>query len=346
MKIAVFLPKGVYGGGERVLITLMREFSKRKIDVVGYTRCKTINKSIVPCKMIVLDNAKSKLKQVLDLSSSLKQENVGKVIVFGLDTIFFIATRLAKVDYLYSLRVDPLQVDFKKLTYKYVLNKCERIVFQTKHVQSYFPKSIQEKSCVIPNPILDDDLPEVSDCRKKKIILVGRLSEEKNIEMAIRAFSQTKHDGYSFHIYGTGPLLKKLQELVKQLSLEKEVVFEGQVVHVVDYIKDAEIFLLTSNFEGMPNALIEGLAMGLACISTDFPSGAAHELIDDGQSGFVVPMNDVNALAKRMQILISDDALRHRMQKNSVEIRQRLALDKIISQWVKFYNIDDNYIRQ
>ena len=96
----------------------------------------------------------------------------------------------------------------------------------------------------------------------------------------------------------------------------------------------------------MPNALIEGLAMGLACISTDFPSGAAPELIEDGQSGFVVPMNDVNALAKRMQILISDDALRHRMQKKSVEIRQRLALDKIISQWVNFYSIDDNYIRQ
>ena len=109
MKVAIFLPKGVYGGGERVLITLMREFSKRKIDVVGYTRCKTIDKSIVPCKMIVLDNAKSKIRQVLDLSHSFKQENVGKVIVFWLDTIFFLATRLAKVDYLHSLRVDPLQ---------------------------------------------------------------------------------------------------------------------------------------------------------------------------------------------------------------------------------------------
>lgn len=336
MKIAVFLPKGVYGGGERVLITLMREFSKRKIDVVGYTRCKTIDKSIVPCKMIVLDNAKSKLKQVLDLSSSLKQENVGKVIVFGLDTIFFIATRLAKVDYLYSLRVDPLQVDFKKLTYKYVLNKCERIVFQTKHVQSYFPKSIQEKSYVIPNPILDDDLPEVSDCRKKKIVLVGRLSEEKNIEMAIRAFSQTKHDGYSFHIYGSGPLLQKLQDLVSQLHLEEEIFFEGQVVHVVDYIRDSEILLLTSNFEGMPNALIEGLAMGLACISTNFPSGAAPELIDDGKSGFVVPMNDVKALTEKLQILIDNDELRHKFQSKSVEIRQKLDLDVIIGKWIEY----------
>lgn len=345
MKIAVFLPKGVYGGGERVLITLMREFSKRKIDVVGYTRCKTIDKSIVPCKMIVLDNAKSKLKQVLDLSSSLKQENVGKVIVFGLDTIFFIATRLAKVDYLYSLRVDPLQVDFKKLTYKYVLNRCERIVFQTKHVQSYFPKSIQEKSCVIPNPILDDDLPEVSDCRKKKIVLVGRLSEEKNIEMAIRAFSQTRHAGYTFHIYGSGPLLQKLQDLVSQLHLEEEIFFEGQVVHVVDYIRDSEILLLTSNFEGMPNALIEGLAMGLACISTNFPSGAAPELIDDGKSGFVVPMNDVKALTEKLQILIDNDELRHKFQSKSVEIRQKLDLDVIIGKWIDFYNINNKYRR-
>lgn len=345
MKIAVFLPKGVYGGGERVLITLMREFSKRKIDVVGYTRCKTIDKSIVPCKMIVLDNTKSKLKQVLDLSSSLKQENVGKVIVFGLDTIFFIATRLAKVDYLYSLRVDPLQVDFKKLTYKYVLNRCERIVFQTKHVQSYFPKSIQEKSCVIPNPILDDDLPEVSDCRKKKIVLVGRLSEEKNIEMAIRAFSQTRHAGYTFHIYGSGPLLQKLQDLVSQLHLEEEIFFEGQVVHVVDYIRDSEILLLTSNFEGMPNALIEGLAMGLACISTNFPSGAAPELIDDGKSGFVVPMNDVKALTEKLQILIDNDELRHKFQSKSVEIRQKLDLDVIIGKWIDFYNINNKYRR-
>lgn len=343
MKIAVFLPKGVYGGGERVLITLMREFSKRKIDVVGYTRCKTIDKSIVPCKMIVLDNSKSKIRQVLDLSHSFKQENVGKVIVFWLDTIFFLATRLAKVDYLHSLRVDPLQVDFKKISYKYIMNNCENIVFQTKHVQSYFPKSIQEKSCVIPNPILDDDLPEVSDCRKKKIVLVGRLSEEKNIEMAIRAFSQTKHDGYSFHIYGSGPLLQKLQDLVSQLHLEEEIFFEGQVVHVVDYIRDSEILLLTSNFEGMPNALIEGLAMGLACISTNFPSGAAPELIDDGKSGFVVPMNDVKALTEKLQILIDNDELRHKFQFKSVEIRQKLDLDAVIDNWINFCNIGNLY---
>lgn len=346
MKVAIFLPKGIYGGGERVLITLMREFSKRKIDVVGYTRCKTIDKSIVPCKLIVLDNAKSKLRQVLDLSRSLKRENVGKVIVFGLDTIFFIATRLAKVDYLYSLRVDPLQVDFKKLTYKYILNGCEYIVFQTRHVQNYFPKSIQEKSCVIPNPILDDDLPDVTNTRKKKISLVGRLSEEKNIEMAIRAFAKTQHEGYTFHIYGTGPLLQKLQNLVSQLHLESEVFFEGQVVHVVDYIRDSEIFLLTSNFEGMPNALIEGLAMGLACISTNFPSGAAPELIEDGLSGYVVPMNDVNALAEKMQTLIDNEDLRHSMQSKAVSIRNKLALDKIISQWINFYSIDENYVRQ
>lgn len=345
MKIAVFLPRGVFGGGERVLITLMREFSKRKIDVVGYTRCKTIDKSIVPCKMIVLDNSKSKIRQVLDLSHSFKQENVGKVIVFWLDTIFFLATRLAKVDYLHSLRVDPLQVDFKKFSYKYIMNNCENIVFQTKHVQSYFPKSIQEKSCVIPNPILDDDLPEVSDCRKKKIVLVGRLSEEKNIEMAIRAFSQTKHDGYSFHIYGTGPLLQKLQDLVSQLHLEEEIFFEGQVVHVVDYIRDSEILLLTSNFEGMPNALIEGLAMGLACISTNFPSGAAPELIDDGKSGFVVPMNDVKTLTEKLQILIDNDELRHKFQSKSVEIRQKLDLDAVIDNWINFCNIGNLYRR-
>lgn len=336
MKVAIYINKGVYGGGQRVLITLAREFYNRGLNPVVYTRQKGFDTSVVPCKVVPIDTSKGKLGQILQFRKSFIQEKIDRIIVFGCDTICFIASQLSGVKYIYSLRIDPLQVDFNKFTYKYIINHCYKIVFQTRKVQNYFSDNVKKRSIVIPNPILDDNLPEIQKEREKHIVLVARLSEEKNIPMAIHAFSKVDRKGYTLHLYGVGEQMETLKDLVSELNLGNEVIFEGYVTRVIDHIKSAEILLLTSNFEGMPNALIEGLAMGLACISTDFPSGAAYDLIEDGKNGFIVPMNDVETLAQKLQLLIDNSDLRTKFQQNAIRIRSKQNIEEIVYQWINF----------
>lgn len=334
MKVAIYINKGVYGGGQRVLLTLAREFHHRGLNPVVYTREKGFDTSLVPCKVVIINTTKGKFSQIIQFRNSFIKEGIERIIVFGCDTICYIATLMANVKYIYSLRVDPHQVDFNKFTYKYIINHCHKIVFQTRKVQNYFNENVRKRSIVIPNPILDSNLPNISSKREKKIVIVARLSEEKNISMAINAFSKINRNGYSLHLYGVGEQMDELKTLVSDLRLGNDVIFEGHVTRVIEHIKDAEILLLTSNFEGMPNALIEGLAMGLACITTDFPSGAAYDLIEDGKNGFIVPMNDIEALARKLQLLIDDYELRKTFQRNATDIRSKQNVNVIVDNWI------------
>lgn len=335
MKVALYLPNGIYGGGERVLLMLAREFKKHGNDVIVYTR-DSFDYNIVSSKVIKLSTTRNKFLQVLDAAKSLKSERVSHIIIFGLDTILFWATKIVGVKYIYSLRIDPKQVNWNKFMYNYIIHHCYRIVFQTKKVQSYFDRQVQAKSCVIFNPILDENLPDVQPLRQKKIVMAGRLSSEKNYPMALEAFSKVEKQGYSLYIYGVGPQEQELKKLVADLGINDNVFFEGQVNRVIDHIKNASIFILTSNSEGMPNALIEGMAMGMACISVDFPSGAASEIITNGVDGFVVPMNDVNALAEKLQVLISNDCIRESFQCKARKIRNRQDIDSIVDRWFNY----------
>ena len=334
MSIALYIDKCRYGGGQRVLITLANEFVKKGLETVVFTSDNNFDLSIVSCDVVFIDNKGSKIKQLVQIYKGFKKYKVSKIIVFWLNSLFFIASFLTNSKYIYSLRNDPQTINFNKFSYKFILNHCSRIVFQTTKIQSMFDLKVIKKSCVIPNPILDQSLPEVAKSREKKIVVVARLSKEKNISMALHAFNQIDRHGYKLHIYGTGDELESLKSLTKSLGLEEEVFFEGYINKAVDYIQNAEILLLTSNEEGMPNALIEGMAMGLACICTDLPSGAAQDLIKDDFNGYIIPLNDADSLARKIEILINNETKRHLIQLNASQIRKRLDVKPIVDTWL------------
>lgn len=333
MNLAFYLHRGIYGGGERILHTLMEECQNRGHSIFVFTPNQQI-KQLLPQYNIVVVNG-NKALQIIKIAYFFTKFQINAIYMFGIMTHYFIASRLTKVKYIHSLRIDPLQIDMKKFGNWLIYNYCDAHIFQTQKVYHYFNSRIQSKSIVIPNPIMDE-LPECLNLREKKIALVGRLSEEKNQAMAIKAFSKITSKGYTLHIFGQGPLEIELKQQVKCLGLNDKVFFEGQVKDVVNYIKHYDILLLTSNFEGMPNALIEGMAMGLACISTDFPSGAAQEIIEDGENGFIVPMNDYILLAEKLQTLIDSPKLKKHFQKNALTIRQKLEKQQIINRWIDF----------
>lgn len=330
-KIAFYLHHGVYGGGERVLLTLMDEFSKRGYKILVYSSNKQINKDNIKYPLYLFTGPK--IIQILKITFNLLFNRVNFIVMFGTMTQYFVASRLAHVKFLFSLRIDPSQIRKDKILVRWLLDKCEKCVFQTKKILLSFPSNIQSKSCVIYNPIMDD-LPNVVSRRKRKIAMVGRMVPDKNQEMGIRAFAQIEKQGYTLHIFGQGPLESSLKKLVHDLNVEDSVYFEGQVTKIVDRIKDYDIMILPSNFEGMPNALIEGMAMGLACISTDFPSGAATELIRNNENGIVVPCGDAQALRNELQRVIEDEKLRTYLQSNALQIRNLLNKDEIVDKWL------------
>ena len=218
-----------------------------------------------------------------------------------------------------------------------VFRNADGIVFQTKEVQNFFSKPIRKKGMVIANPLLDDNLPMADiNSPRKEIVAVGRLSVEKNFEMLIKAFSELKLSDYTLRIYGQGPLYQNLQELIAKLWMENQIILEGQVEKVVDKIQGADIFVLSSNHEGMPNVLLEAMAMGLACISTDFPSGGAQALIRNGINGLLIPVNDKEALKNAISTLVDNQRLKLELKKNALNIRKENSKEQIFPEWESF----------
>lgn len=331
-RIAFYLHHGIYGGGERVLLTLMDEFYKKGYNVIIYSSNRNICRDNIKYPIYIFTG--HKILQIIRIIKNLLINKVDCIIMFGTMTQYFVASQFARVKFIFSLRIDPSQIKQDKILVKWLLLKCNKCVFQTKKILQNFSSNIQKKSCVIYNPILDD-LPNIVQNRKRKIAMVGRMVPDKNQEMGIRAFAQIDKKGYTLHIFGQGPLESYIKELTKELKIEDSVVFEGQVTKVVDKIKDFDIMILPSDFEGMPNALIEGMAMGLACITTDFPSGAAKELIINDYNGIIVQCKDVDSMAKQLERIISDEILKKKLQINAPSIRNLLNKEKIINQWIE-----------
>lgn len=199
-------------------------------------------------------------------------------------------------------------------------------VFQTEDAKHYFSKCIQTRSKVIVNPSEIFAEPCSLSERKPMIVTVGRLMKQKNQALLLRAFSNVspRIPEYELHIYGDGPLEAELKSLAKSLGINEKTVFHGSVSNLHEQIRNSHIFVLTSDYEGMPNALMEAMALGLACISTDCPCGGPQMLIDDGESGFLIPVNDQRALECRLLELATEPE-----QRNMIAAKAMLAMEKI-----------------
>jgi glycosyltransferase involved in cell wall biosynthesis len=342
MKLGFIITKSSHGGGEKMQQLLMKEMIERGHQVVIFTwedsLLNDFNKSL---KKVVLKRKSNRISQffyeVPAVINHLKKVELNCLIIFGTNESFSIASYLSKTCSISTLRVDPRFPPHKKysrikrLLFMY-LN--DGVVFQTEKVRNYFPRKIQKNSICIPNPIIDE-LPSVNFSKKNEIVAVGRLSKEKNYEMLIKAFNNINCKNYTLNIYGIGSELNYL----KSLAQSDRVIFYGNVRNIYQHICQSKIFVMCSDYEGMPNALIEGMAMGMACISTTFPSGAAEYLIDNNKNGLLIPTGDQEKLEKALSSLINSDELVSKLGKNAEKIRKRLNKNTIIDSWLKFIEI-------
>ena len=214
--------------------------------------------------------------------------------------------------------------------------RADFYVFQTQQERAFYNKKMQSRSVIIHNA-LKEDLPYRSETTKKEIVALGRLMPQKNYPLLIRAFSEVreKMPEYILRIFGQGDLDKDLKILVNDLNLNDCVRFEGFATNVHELIVDSDIYVMSSDFEGMPNALMEAMAMGFPVISTDCPAGGPSEIIENGENGILVEVGNEEALSNAMMDLIVNEEKKNAIRMKACEIRKSHSAEVITQQWKK-----------
>ncbi len=254
-----------------------------------------------------------------------------------------------KTPIIISVRNDPKREYSNRIYYmlmRLLYPKADGYVFQTEEAKDYFAFSrhITDKARIIPNPLSKEYMTsdEGHIDRKKTIVNVGKLDDQKNQRLLISAFGRIASDypDWDLHIYGEGELRRDLTKQIDELGLTGRVELMGNQPELKDRIKDAGIFVLSSDYEGMPNALIEAMALGIPSISTDCPCGGPRFLIEDGVNGRLVPVKDEKALSVAMVEYISDKAKADDVGEKAKNIKKILDPYQINSRWVNY--IEEN----
>lgn len=241
-----------------------------------------------------------------------------------------------------SERNNPWVMPNKKITRllrKMAYPFAKGLIFQTKQAASFFPMSQQKKGIILPNPLDLSRLPEVYQGQREKVVVsAGRLDVQKNFPLLIEAFAQfyKKHPDYRLVIYGEGSKREELETLAAQKLPEGSWSIPGRVGDLPNKISHCEIFALSSDYEGVPNVLIEAMAVGTPVVSTDCAPGGAATLIDNGSNGLLVPVRDPQSLAESLCYLVENPTISATMAEKAVQIRQKLDAEKVTMQWLAY----------
>jgi GalNAc-alpha-(1->4)-GalNAc-alpha-(1->3)-diNAcBac-PP-undecaprenol alpha-1,4-N-acetyl-D-galactosaminyltransferase len=212
-------------------------------------------------------------------------------------------------------------------------------VCQSKMVAQFYNMVPRDRRIVIPNAVDPSVIPRRPLQTRKRIVAVGKLMQQKNFQLLINSFSEISHefDDYVLDIYGEGPLRMELQALINQHNLSKRITLWGARKDVLQQIADADLFVLSSNFEGFPNVLLEAMAIGLPVITTDFQTGVARELVGK-ENGIIVPVDDKSAMVNALKTLLSDEQKRIWMGMNNREKAREFYIAVIMQEWVNALN--------
>jgi glycosyltransferase involved in cell wall biosynthesis len=207
------------------------------------------------------------------------------------------------------------------------------VVSQTANAALALRKMVGKRSIAIPNPVPAGE-PRAGVRSGFRLVSYARFSFEKRLDRLIEAFNliRLKHPNWSLVIAGDGPMLSELKAQIDRLGIRDQVILPGVLRNPGDLLKSADIFALTSEFEGFPNTLTEAMAYGVPAISFNCRSGPS-EIIRDGIDGLLIPPGDVPALASAMDRLMRDNTLRIEMGKKAIEVSDRFSMSRVLSQW-------------
>ena len=302
------------GGAERVITNLANMLAEDNYDVTMITSYEVEREYILTRNVRRLsledkDSQRSRiirnLSRIFKLRKICKEEKPDILISFMEEPNFraILATRGLPVKTLVSVRNDPNKEYAGKIgrfVGKVLLPMADGCVFQTGDAQKWFPERLRKKSRIIYNAVKEEFYQVERTPVRGEIVTCGRLTEQKNHRLLIDAFAEVQkiHPYATLKIYGEGALREKLQNQIDSLNLNEKVFLMGATNDVAKVLQTADLFVLSSDYEGMPNALMEAMAAGVPCISTDCPCGGPRELFGEDASDKLVPCNDSAQLAE------------------------------------------------
>ncbi|WP_124639999.1 glycosyltransferase [Amniculibacterium aquaticum] len=224
-----------------------------------------------------------------------------------------------------------------KIAYK----KADNILVLSEAAKEVINKKVPQakKITIVENPVLFLDKNEKIES-KNIIISMGRLSSEKGQDILIKAFAKSDNKDWELHFLGDGPLKAELIKLVEKLNITEKVVFLGNQKNIADFLSTAKIYVMPSKTENFPMALLEVMSLGLPCIVTDcMPWRGDEDFIINNANGIKVPVDGVDEMAMALSRLINNDEERSFFSKKSLEIRERLNLNKTLEAFSKAIKI-------
>jgi len=265
-------------------------------------------------------------------------------ILFGLIASYKLNSRIV-----ISGRSSPYRVRFPgnflankayKLGHQIYKNRVNGIIAQTNEAKKVYQTNYNCPIIVIPN-FLREIKKYPTNPREKIIITVGRCVSEKGQHSLIEAFSKLEDKTWKLQIIGDGPLRNELKKQAVKLDCAERVEFLGFQKEVDFYLSKAQIFALTSVIEGYPNALIEGMAHGLAPISFDCNAGPS-DIIENGVNGFLIPLDDITSFVDKLTVLVTNDALRTTFQNEALKVLKNNELNTIAKRYQDFLFANTN----
>lgn len=346
MRIAFFIGSMGRGGAERVISILANEYADQGWDVdilmllanrVEYDLRPEINIiSLVGSSENYAKNALSWITKIRKYVRTIKPDRVVS-FVGRVNAVVLTATIGMKVPIIVSERNDPKHDGRGKAMLWYcnkIYHRAKAIVFQNKYEQSCFDKSLVDKGVVVPNPV---QVSTTKKCDGQEFVVAtaGRLNHQKNHFMLIDAMwlVHKEHPHVKCRIYGEGDLREALERYINDKGLAKTVCLEGNHTDIHERLAECSLFVLTSEFEGLSNALIEAMMIGLPCISTDYPG--ADELISDGKNGRIVKRGDSSALAQRIIGLLEDQSAASILAYQGALDAERYKTEHVLQLWTQ-----------
>lgn len=339
------------GGAERVITQLASRFSEDQYDVLlvssfpvenEYPLAGSVRKVYLEKEQLKQSKLTRNFNRIRKLRTVCREFQPDIAIAFMQEPNFrlIIATMGLPTKTIVSVRNDPNQEyagRIGRFVGKCILPMANGCVFQTKQAQSWFPKRLQRKSAIIMNAVAESFF-EVQRDNPQNVIVVGRLNKQKNHEMLIRAFARIadKHPEQNLLIYGKGDQKETLRELISTLDMHERVLLMGATTQVSQVLAQAGVFVLSSDYEGMPNALLEAMAAGVPCVSTDCPCGGPAMLIRNGKNGLLVPVGHEDAMANAIDCLLIDSILAKSLGDAAREDAEDYRPEKVFEVWKTF----------
>jgi GalNAc-alpha-(1->4)-GalNAc-alpha-(1->3)-diNAcBac-PP-undecaprenol alpha-1,4-N-acetyl-D-galactosaminyltransferase len=360
-RIALVIWSLAGGGAERVLSILASHWAKRGWNIYVLTLESVISRiayELDPAVVVhpvgfdppasTVEGRWVRLPVTLRLIPAIRKLRPDVVIAFMPETNVkvLLATLGTDVPVFACERIDPRAnpLPFEWALLRSVLyRRAAAIVAQTDEALSFFSRRIQRRGAVIPNPVLPPPSTYLPRLRhevvpSRRVIGLGRLCQQKRFDRLLMAFGKVapRHPEWSLEIWGEGDLRESLERMVAAVGLANRIYLRGFTHNPDACLCKADLFVLSSDTEGFPNALCEAMARGLPVISVDCPSGP-RQIIRHGIDGLLTPAGDMDALAAAMDWLMGDATVRARLASRAPEILERFNLDHVLERWDRLF---------